>query len=58
LSMTGLPFTGDKTGFWEVDCIMVRVPALETGAFGVDNRKIQEFKSLRYPHHIVMNYPG
>jgi hypothetical protein len=56
--MTGLPFTGDKAGAAEVDCIMVRGPALATGLSGFDNRKIPEFKSLRYPHHTFMNYPG
>ncbi|MGR3462881.1 MAG: hypothetical protein ACU0C8_14050, partial [Roseovarius sp.] len=58
LSMTGLPFTGDKAGFWEVDWNMMRGPALETGVFGFDNRKIPASKSLRYPHHIIMNNPG
>jgi len=37
---------------------MVRGPALETGIFGVDNRKVTAFKILRHPHHTFMNNSG
>lgn len=58
LRRMGLPFKGDKAGAAEVDCITVRGPALETGLSGFNNRKIPEFKSLRHPHHTLMNNSG
>jgi hypothetical protein len=54
----GLPFKDNKAGAAEVDWIMVRGPALETGSLGRDNQKITTFKYLRHTHHIFMNYCG
>lgn len=39
------------------DCIIMIGPALKAGLSGVDNTTVQEFKSLLYPYHSLINDP-